>query len=201
MSSESFHARGRDSARVERTFFPPKATIKCVGDRLFRSQAARDMACLLDVDPEVESWECQPLELKVRDRIHIPDLLVTYSTTRRCLLDACETGGDVAISEAAASIGHSHRFITREEREGGWRLRNAQDLLRYGNYRCPLGDRIRVIAALDEVGSFSVAEGLGLFREIMPMAGLASLVLQRILTVDLDEELINPDTVVRRTER
>jgi hypothetical protein len=91
--------------------------------------------------------------------------------------------------------------VGREERDAGYRLRNARDLLRYGNFRCPLGDRIRVMAALDEVGSFTVAEGLGLFRECSPMAGLASLVLQRILTLELDDALISPDTLVRRADR
>jgi hypothetical protein len=33
------------------------------------------------------------------------------------------------------------------------------------------------------------------------MAGLASLILQRILMVDLDDELINPDSTVRGAER
>ncbi|WP_234804014.1 hypothetical protein [Ensifer adhaerens] len=106
-----------------------------------------------------------------------------------------------AIEEAASSAGLTYEFITREQRERGWRLRNARDLLRYGNYRCPLGDRIRVMAALDEVGSFSIAEGLALFREIAPMAGLASLALQRIVSLELDEALIGPDTCIRRTAR
>ena len=74
----------------------------------------------------------------------------------------------------------------------------AINILRYGNYQCPLGDRIRVMATIEEVGSFTVAEGLSLFREISPMAGLASLILQRLIVVDLDDALIGPDTVVRR---
>jgi hypothetical protein len=132
--------------------------------------------------------------------LHKPDFLVTYVSGARWLLDACDTDGDPDVTDAAASRGLNHRYVGREEREAGYRLRNARDLLRYGNFRCPLGDRIRVMAALDEVGSFTVAEGLGLFREGSPMAGLASLVLQRFLFIELDDALISPDTIVRRAE-
>jgi hypothetical protein len=115
-------------------------------------------------------------------------------------MDASDHANGV-IEEAAAAAGLAYEVVNREQRERGWRLRNARDLLRYGNYRCPLGDRIRVMAALDEAGSFSIAEGLSLFREIAPMAGLASLTLQRIVSLELDEALIGPETCVRRSER
>ncbi|MBX4950727.1 hypothetical protein HJA95_14305 [Rhizobium binae] len=200
MSSERLHTSGSDSARPEPSFFRPRATLHCSGVPTFRSQAARDLGCLLDVDDAVRSWECQPFPLLAGSRRHLPDFLAVYRDGTEMLLDASDGEEDPVVTEAAARAGFPHRYVSREERESGWRLRNARDLLRYGNYGCPLGDRIRVIAALDEVGSFSVAEGLGLFREVPPMAGLASLVLQRILTIDLDQELINPDTVVRRGE-
>jgi hypothetical protein len=158
------------------------------------------LGCLLDLDPDVESWKCQPIELEVGNFVHSPDFLVTYASGAQWLLDANDAGIDPDVTEAAALRGFSHRYVGREEREAGYRLRNARDLLRYGNFRCPLGDRIRVIAALDEVGSFTVAEGLGLFREGLPMAGLASLILQRLLSLELDDALIGPDTIVRRAE-
>jgi len=198
MSSERFETGASDDARAEQIIHRPRATVYCRGTPIFRSRAARDLGCLLDVDPDVEAWECQPRELRIGNRRHAPDFLVTYVGGVKWLLDASEEQGDPAVTEASLREGYRHRFIAREERESGFRLRNARDLLRYGNYRCPLGDRIRVIATLDEVGSFSVAEALGLFREVSPMAGLASLILQRILAIELDEALINPDTTVRR---
>lgn len=198
MSSERFQSGDSENARAEQISHPPKATVYCHGTPMFRSRAARDLGCLLDVDPDVQAWECQPLELQVGNRHHAPDFLVTYIGGIQWLLDACDGQGDRAVTEAALQEGYRHRFVPREERESGFRLRNARDLLRYGHYRCPLGDRIRIIATLDEVGSFSVAEALGLFREVSPMAGLASLILQRMLAIELDEALINPDTIVRR---
>ena len=40
--------------------FHPRGTVRCRGVPLFRNQAARDLGCLLDVDPDVVSWMCLP---------------------------------------------------------------------------------------------------------------------------------------------
>jgi hypothetical protein len=181
--------------------FPPKATIKCNGIPAFRSRGARDLACLLDIDDEIESWTCLPLELRRGNLVHTPDVLVTSVSGTRLLMDAVDVHGAEWITIAAGEAGFQYQAVARSARERDWRLRNARDLLRYGNYECPLGDTIRVMATIDEVGSFTVAEGLSLFREIPPMAGLASLILQGLIIVDLDDALIGPDTVVRRGNR
>lgn len=197
MRTESFSSRGSVLPSVPTVTFSPKATIYCLGSPSFRSKAARDLGCLLDVDLTVKAWECLPFEMAAGDSRHTPDFLVTYLSGRRCLLDASESGNPL-IAIAAENAGFAHEFVPRQQREEGWRLRNARDLLRYGNHKCPLGDRIRVLATLDDVGSFTIADGLSLFREISPVAGLATLILHRILSVDLDDALIGPDTVVRR---
>ncbi|WP_210388408.1 hypothetical protein [Mesorhizobium caraganae] len=72
------------------------------------------------------------------------------------------------------------------------------DLLRYARWHCPLGDRVRLLAALDEHGSLTVAECLAAFHETVPIAGLSSLVLRRFVEIDLDEARIGPETAVRR---
>lgn len=82
--------------------------------------------------------------------------------------------------------------------EGSFRLRNSKDLLRYGFYRPPLGDRIRLLAALDDMGSLTVAECMSAVREGRPMPTVAALILQGFLAIDLDETLIGPETQVRR---
>lgn len=61
-----------------------------------------------------------------------------------------------------------------------------------------VGDRVRLLAGLDENGSLTVAECFGAFLETQPMAGLASLFLHRVVHIDLDHGLIGPETVVRR---
>jgi hypothetical protein len=80
----------------------------------------------------------------------------------------------------------------------GFRLRNAKDLLRYGFYRATLGDRVRLLAALDEMGSLTVAECMAAFQEGKPMPSLASMALHGFISIELDQALIGPETAVRR---
>lgn len=59
--------------------FLPRHCVRCVGPTLFRSQSARDFACLLDVDPAVESWSCLPAKIHLHRRSHFPDFAITMS--------------------------------------------------------------------------------------------------------------------------
>lgn len=108
----------------------------------------------------------------------------------------------MSITDQAAkdNVGPKHRLrpVAMEEVDGCFRLRNAKDLLRYGLYRPPLGDRIRILAAMDEMGSLTIAECLSAVVEGRPMPTVAALVLQGFLEVDLDSDMIRPDTQVRR---
>lgn len=196
MRAQSLVTGSREAVPSNPSYFSPKATVFCEGEAAFRTRAARDLGCLLDVDPEVVSWRCLPFELTLGERIHAPDVLVRYRGDRIRILDALEAV-DPLIELAARKKGFEYGVIAPDEMEGN-RLRNAADLLRYGNYRTPLGDRVRVLATIDEYGSIRLADALTLFREILPMAGLASLVLRRVLSVELDDAMIGPDTFVRR---
>jgi hypothetical protein len=179
----------------------PKHTVRCPHHPVFRTQLARDLGCLLDVDDDIVAWSCLAVQFEADGQIWIPDFLVDYSDGRRVCLDACDTLGSPWITEAAACKGLLHRFVIRASIEIGHRLQNSKDLLRYANCRTPLNDRVRMMTAIDEVGSLTVAECLSLFREVPPMTGLAWLVLNRFLNVDLDEAPIGPATVVRRFQR
>jgi hypothetical protein len=88
--------------------------------------------------------------------------------------------------------------LSRVEIYDGFRLRNARDLLRYTGHNVPLGDRVRVLAALDENGSLALSELLGAIRETQPVAALASMILRGFLEIELDDALIGPETQVRR---
>lgn len=48
----------RNSASIRS--YHPAGTVKCEGVRLFRSQPARDVGCILDVNPSVTAWRCMP---------------------------------------------------------------------------------------------------------------------------------------------
>ncbi len=200
---------GRQSASIQTAvsstsirIFYPSPTMRCDGGKVFRSQAARDVGCLLDVDPSVVSWRCMPSLLGHLD--HSVDFEVLYGDGRVILLDAHdrELPTDVTTFEEVARLrGAEYRFLSREDVHGGFRLRNAKDLLRYGNYTVPLGDRLRLLGALDENGSLAIAECLNAFQETKPVAGLAAMILNRYLEVDLDDAPLGPETVVRRISR
>ncbi|NLS04328.1 hypothetical protein HGP14_13290 [Rhizobium sp. P32RR-XVIII] len=181
-------------------FYYPLATVKCVGSPFFRSQDARDFACLLDVDPDVARWTCDGVELSYGGETYRVDFVVTGKDGRTFMVDVAEVSPRPPdwIEIALGRLGHAYRPVSMHDFVDGNRLANAKDLLRYGFYRCPLGDRVRILAALDEMGSLTVAEALSAFREGRPMACLAALILQGFLEVDLDDALIGPETAVRR---
>ena len=57
---------------------------------------------------------------------------------------------------------------------------------------------MRVLAALDECGSLTLAECLSALQETSPVAGIASLILSGVIEADLDGALLGPETTVRR---
>jgi hypothetical protein len=103
------------------------------------------------------------------------------------------------VDEAAVQAGHQREIVLEAEIRSGFRLANARDLLRYARWRCPLGDRVRLLGALDEIGSMTVAECMSAFQETSPIAGLSSLILHRFVEIDLDDARIGPETPVRRS--
>jgi hypothetical protein len=46
-----------------------------------------------------------------------------------------------------------------------------------------------------------IAECLNAFQETRPVAGLAAMILNRYLEIDLDDDPLGPETVVRRITR
>ncbi|WP_174020581.1 hypothetical protein G6L89_009265 [Agrobacterium fabrum] len=189
----------RQSASI-RTF-APAATIKCEGPSIFRSQVARDTACLLDVNPAVVSWHCMPVSLDCGTVAHVPDFGILNYDGGRMLVDSpdrvlpIDTDGIAAAAETAGS--HYRRLLADEVYEGP-RLQNAKDLLSYGGHGLALGDRLRVLATLNDYGNLTVAECLTIFTETKPIAGLAQMILHGFVEVDLDTELLGPETMVRK---
>ncbi|MBM2715250.1 hypothetical protein JQK88_29375 [Mesorhizobium caraganae] len=184
-------------AGAARLHFHPRGTVRCVGGPLFRNRAARDLGCLLDLDLAVVEWSCLPLVLERRGDSHVPDFLVVREEGTS-IVDAASGSSPLEpwIENAAAEAGY--RYDVQSTIIPGHRLANAMDLLRYARWHCPLGDRVRLLAALDEHGSLTVAECLAAFHETVPIAGLSSLVLRRFVEIDLDEARIGPETAVRR---
>lgn len=170
----------------------------------FRSNVVRDLASILDLNQSVQSWSCGAAVLNVGRTKHIPDFQVEDADGSLWLLDAFdrklpkEFG---AIAEAADALSQRYRVVYRGEIYDGYRLKNANDLLRYAGHKVPLGDRVRLLSVLDEHGPLSLADCLRVVRETQPVAAVASLILHGFLDVELDEALIAPETMVRRIRR
>jgi hypothetical protein len=181
--------------------FRPTATVKCVGVPVYRSQVARDVACLFDVDASVSSWHVMPFNFGTEDQPRVPDFLVTNTDGGTTLVDAPDRAAstDIAMMKVEAERkGTQYQLLSHEDVYDGFRLQNAKDLLRYGNQTAPLGDRIRLLAALSDQGSMELQECLKAFVETKPVAGISALILHGFLDVDLDDGPIGPDTMVRR---
>ncbi|MGR9503748.1 hypothetical protein ACU8MW_08520 [Rhizobium leguminosarum] len=181
--------------------FFPRNSVRCPDEPAFRSQLARDLGCLLDVDDTVIAWSCLCFGAHVEDRVHVVDFMVDRCDGTREFLDAVEFFGDPAVTETIACMKRRHRFVTPHEIYSGYRLQNAKDLLRYARHRTPLNDRVRLLAALDDAGSMTIAETFNLFREVPPMTAIAWMTLHRFISIDLDDNLVSSDTVVRRSKR
>ncbi|MGO4568687.1 hypothetical protein AB4Z52_27450 [Rhizobium sp. 2YAF20] len=176
--------------------FYPLSTVRCVGPVLFRDQLARDIGCLLDVDDDVLSWSCRSLALSHDGQVYKPDFVVERAHLR-FVIDGVRDDAPDWTQSKAIDAGFPYEAIAASALPR-IRLKNAKDLLRYARYGAPLSDRIRLLAALDECSRLTVAEALIVFREIKPVAGLASMVLHRFIEMDLDERLIGPESIVRR---
>ena len=189
----------RSSALIKT--FPPTGTVKCDGARLFRSQAARDVGCLLDINQSVVSWRCMPSSFGAGGIAHVPDFEVPNEERGILYLDAPDRGTSVDVTLLVAEanrLNARYRLLEKAEVYDGFRLRNAKDLLRYAGTLTPLGDRLRLLAALDEHGSMPVVECLKAFLESRPVPGIASLILRGYLEVDLDDAPLGPESQVRR---
>jgi len=202
MKTEFAHAAGDEACDFPKYRpYPPFATLKCVGRPLYRSRDARDYACLLDLDPSVLSWRC--VTHAVTDDIGVRRYFVDFAVE-------CNDGhllvevwtSSVAdtqwITGVAECFGYRYKAVRMPELRKGARLQNVRDLLRYAGPDAPLGDRIRILAALDEMGTLTLAECLSAVREDRPMRAVASMILSGVLEADLDNTLLGPDTVVRR---
>ncbi len=174
----------------------PRGTVRCANSPLFRSAVARDVACLLDVDPEVTSWYCLPLELQAGSLRHVPDFEVICGDTSY-LLDVDHP--PVWAGEAASSVGYDYRSNPYDLGILSQRLANARDLLRYATYNVSLGDKIRLLSLLDEYGPMSIKDCAPSIQNTSdPIGSIASMVLRRIVEMDLDDEPIGPDTRISR---
>lgn len=204
MTTLRAHSASRDACDlpIYQPYFPTH-TLKCRGQPLFRSRAARDYACLLDLEADVVSWRCvtEPIIGGVG-----PEDPHQHNVDFEVCLDNATVLVDVGavpetptwIHDAARRLGCRYQFVSTSEFASLPRLQNARDLLRYAGWEAALGDRIRIQMALEEYGSLTLAESLSAIRDGKPMQSIAAMILKGFIIVDLDEAPLGPDTIVRR---
>lgn len=176
--------------------FTPRGTMRCIGSPLFRTASARDVGCLLDVDPSVDTWTCLPFELHNGGIHYVPDFLVNCGSTQ-ILIDANRS--PAWAPEAAKIAGYQYQADRYDLHEATIRLANARDLLRYASYNVTLGDRIRILSLLEEHGPMPLIHCAAAIKNSSDAIGtIASLVLQRIIEIDIEDALIGPETRISR---
>lgn len=183
------------------------ATLRCQGTPRFRSQLARDLGCLLDLDRNVEAWECLPCVVTLagttgKRRRHVPDFRMFRSDGSTVLMDAVPASvarSAVAGLNATDLVTERYEQVPEGEIRREPRLSNARELLRYARVQVSLSDRVRLLTALEECGPTSIAELLrGCRSSTDPIALIAVLTLRRFIEMDLDEAPVGPETVIRR---
>ncbi len=189
-------ARAPMSAR--RTDGPPGdgpgyQPLRCRGEVAFPSSLSVDVARLLDVDSEVDYWRCRVAV----DGLPFPADFVTYG----------DRGAEhVFVRPEAVPDADCHdlppggRVVTPSDIDPV-RLENAKLILPLARWRVSLDDRVRLLAALDEEGSVTLADCLAILRHTSrPVAAVASLALARVVDLDLDTPLGSRTRVIRRAD-
>ena len=200
-SLSSMSLLDRERLRASQMTFSPRGTVRCRGTPAFRSQAARDAACLFDTDKSVIEWVCMPEVFSRQNDRHIPDFLVERSSCLT-LVDVTSAVGSVPplwMPEAARETGYRYEAIPEATFRKNHRFINSREMLRYASHDVSLGDRVRLLAFLDEHGPAPLAACLPTIRNGRDAVGvLAALALRRVIDIEIDDALLGPDTLVSR---
>lgn len=192
---------------AERLRFLPTGTIFCRGRPLFRTQLARDLGCVLDLDPEIEGWECLPCAVPVPENVsgthfHVPDFRIFKADGGTALVNAVPSmaaGSKLKHPQGDEVGAESYCRVDEAEIKTEPKLSNAKELLRYAGVEVSLSERIQFLTMLDESGPTPLSECLRGYRSRTdPIAMIAVLTLRRFISMDLDEVPIGPETVIRR---
>ncbi|WP_279483330.1 hypothetical protein [Aureimonas sp. SK2] len=172
---------------------PGYRPLRCQGEVAFASPLAADVARLLDVDPEVDHWRCW---IAV-DGLPFPTDFVTYGDRGVEHVFVRPEGTTDADCDDLPS---GSRVVTPSDIDPV-RLENAKLILPLARWRVSLDDRVRLLAALDEEGSVTLADCLSIIRHTSrPVAAVAALALARVVDLDLDMPLGARTRVIRRAD-
>lgn len=195
MSIQSPSPKGKPQPPAR--FFRQPLYLRCVGSPRFRGQLSKDIACLLKLDSSVSAWSCQSLKFQCGTGAYYPDFAVERSDDVLVIDALAHPAPPIWIADAVRTEGYAYQTMSRGDIDP-IRLQNCKDLLQYSGAETRLGDRIRLLAALEEQSTLKVSECLPLLQEGRPIYTLANMILARFIEIDLDTALIGPETTVRK---
>lgn len=185
-------AGGHPSSASRTGFEARHRPLRCVGEASFASALATDVALLLDVDPCVDRWRC-------RVAVGETGLVADFETS------GCRGQEFLFVRDAAALPPSNGSALPPNAKVVGpddvdpVRLENARAIVPHARWHVTLDDRVRLLAALDEEGSVTLADCLNILRHTSrPVAAVAALALARVVELDLDEPLGSRTRVIRR---
>lgn len=165
--------------------------LRCRGEVQLPSAFSMDVARLLDIDPAVEHWRSQVPLIGVEG---VADFVTDGPGGQEHLL--LDSGGRVLPDRPSLPSGT--RIVATGDIDPV-RLDNAKLILPFARWRVSLDDRVRLLAVLDEEGTVTLADCLGIMRNTSrPVATVASLALAHIVDMDLDEPIGSRTRVIRR---
>jgi hypothetical protein len=171
-----------------------------------------DLSLLLEIDPDIESFCEQPMEIHYRlngeIHEHVPDQLVHWKDTS-CVIESkfrieAEEPAVAARSALLARdlplLGLGYRVLTEERIKKEPRLRNAEDIRYAGRQSIDDQTRSRILALVDS--HTPVTWGGAITGELGERGRepLARLVREGVLWFDIEQELLPSTRFVRRTE-
>jgi hypothetical protein len=165
--------------------------LRCRGEAWLRYALSMDVARLLDIDPAVDHWQCQVPLVGIEG---VADFVTDGpGGQEHLLLDS----GDRVLPDRQ-SLPSGTRIVAAGDVDPV-RLENAKLILPFARWRVSLDDRVRLLALLDEEGTVTLADCLGIMRNTSrPVAAVASLALAHIIDMDLDEPIGARTRVIRR---
>ncbi|KJF74635.1 hypothetical protein [Agrobacterium arsenijevicii] len=187
---------GKTSRASQAILSQPKFS-RCVGRFIARDQLARDVACLLEFEEAVSSWNCRSLQLRSGFDTYSPDFVAERQFDVLVIDTVGQRRPPPWVAEAVVREGFTYRTMSRGDIDP-IRLKNCKDLLQCSGGDVSLGDRVQLLSVLDEQSSLTLAESLTLFQDTKPIRGLANMAVGRFIEIDLDTALIGPETVIRR---
>lgn len=163
--------------------------LRCRGEVVLASAMAIDMARLLDIDATVDHWRCN---IPIEDGARHADFVTYGALGEQHLILQPDTTPD------PRRLATASRIVTQGDVDPV-RLENAELILPFARWRVSLDDQVRLLAVLDEEGSVTLAECLGILRHTSrPVAAVAALALARVVDMDLEEPIDSRTRGIRR---